>query len=63
MSRWQTLSDTSRAKFALCEDTLRVEAWVVVMVFSIKKRISVEFRGQDENYGRTGRAGTNALVC
>ena len=63
MSRWQTLSDTSRAQFALCEDTLRVEAWVVAMVFSVKMRASVEFPGKDENYGRTGRAGTNALVC
>jgi hypothetical protein len=32
------------AKFALAEATLRAEAWVVTMVFSLKERGSVEYR-------------------
>ena len=41
------------AKFALAEATLRAEAWVVTMVFSLKERGSVECRDRDENYSRT----------
>ena len=44
LSRWQTHSDTTMAKFALAEATLRAEAWVVTMVFSLKERGSVEYR-------------------